>query len=166
MSGVKINGLENLDKVFAGWLTAVKQEAEAVAIDLGKRVFEKILYESPQYSGDFAANWNVSVDAPDTSFKELPRVLREPVGRGDEYAINYAKTHATWPSLSLGKTLVISNSAYHDEPYALKIETGEIEFRPINEGAEHVAARSVQFVANRYGHIGKRQLAALRKIGV
>ena len=166
MSGVKVDGLESLDKVFAGWVAAIKQETEVVALGLGKRVFEKLLYESPQYSGDFVGNWKVSVDAPNTSFKELPRVLKEPVGRGDEYAIGYAKSHTAWPNLTLGKTLFISNSAYHDEPYALKIETGEIEFRPINEGAEHVAARSVQFVANRYGHVGKRQLAALQKIGV
>ena len=177
--GVKVTNLSAFDAQVKAWFAAVEKAAAEAAVGLAKRVFDKVLIESPQYSGDFTANWQVSVDAPSTKF--TIGVLRpklhgyadsvgirgiEPFKRGDPEAIAYAQSHAIWPSIKLGQTIYLSNSANHDEDYAWKIEDGKIKFRMVNQGADHVGKRSLDFVAHRYPVINKSALAILRRVGV
>ena len=177
--GVKVTNLSAFDAQVEAWFAAVEKAAAEAAVGLAKRVFDKVLIESPQYSGDFAANWQVSVDAPSSRF--TVGVLKpklhgyadstgihglEPFKRGDPEAITYAKSHAVWPTIKLGQTIYLSNSANHDEDYAWKIEDGTIKFRPVTQGADHVGARSLNFVAHRYPVINKSALAILRRVGV
>ena len=172
-------GLDKFDAAVKGWLSDVEDAAAEAAVGLAKEVFDKVLAESPQSSADFVANWKVSLNQPDTSF--TIGVIRPSVkayansegireldlfGRGSPEGIEYAKSHAVWPKMKLGDKLFISNSASHDEDYALKIESGKVNFRPINSGAGHVAARSMSFVAHRYEAIGKSQFEILRRVGV
>lgn len=177
MSGVKVKdgSLAKFNESVQGWFSRVRTAAEGAAVGLGKEAFEQILETSPQYSGDFTANWKVSVGTPDTTFTidVIPSRVSspdddgirhsEPFKRGDGEAIAYAKSRAKWPVLKLGQKLFISNSANHDEPYAMKIENGEIKLRPVNKGADHVVRRSTQYVLNRYSRIDKVQLQALLK---
>ena len=176
---VAVKNLAGFDSVVQAWFAAVEEAAADAAVGIAKRVFDKVLIESPQYSGDFAANWKVSVNAPDTTFTIgviRPRVAKyadgdgikntKPFGRGDPEAIAYAKAHADWSKIKLGDVIYISNSASHEEDYAFKIEKGEIKFRPVNQGAGAVARRSLEFVAHRYPQIDRGQLAVLRRIGV
>lgn len=172
-----IQNLAEFENSVQSWFKAVRGAAEEAAVGLAKRVFDKVLIESPQSSGDFTANWKVSVGAPDTTFtigvikQRLSHADHEGIKwellykRGDPEAIAYAKSHANWQPIRLGQTIYISNSAEHDESYAMKIENGSINFRPANKGAEAVGRRSVAFVAGRYGVISKESLAVLTRVG-
>ena len=176
--GLEINGLDAFDRQVMAWFGAVEKATAQAAVGLARRVFDKVLIESPQYSGDFAANWQVSVGVPSTKFTVgviRPKIKAyadsdgirdfEPFKRGDPEAVAYAKSHAAWPELKLGQTIYISNSAEHDEPYAWAIENGKINFRPVNAGADAVARRSMAFVANRYPTITSSQFSVLRRLG-
>jgi len=169
----------------SAWINAVKDAAGDAAIGMAKIAFNHMLYISPQYSGDYAANWKVGFDRVDDSFdmnavspdhhgyrnsEGLAEVA--PYKRGDMPAINYAKGHASWDGFRLGQSIYLSNSAFHPdrdeggygviEPYAWKIENGEINFRPVNEGAAHIARRGASYVANRFKTIDAGKLALLR----
>ena len=54
--GVKVTNLSAFDAQVEAWFAAVEKAAAEAAVGLAKRVFDKVLIESPQYSGDFAAN--------------------------------------------------------------------------------------------------------------
>lgn len=177
MSVVSLSNLDKFDASVQLWFQNVKRAAEEVAVGLAKQVFDRVLIESPQYSGDFTANWKVSVGTPDKSFTIgviAPKLKHpdtegirhvDPFKRGDPEAIAYAKSHAHWQPINLGQKIFISNSADHDQPYAMLIEEGAIKFRPVNRGADYVGRRSVEHVSNRYRQIGAGQLAILRRIG-
>lgn len=172
-------GLEAFDATVRGWFEAVEDVAAEAAVGLAKDVFDKVLDESPQSSADFVANWRVSLNVPDPTF--TLGVIKPPVkpyandvgihedalfGKGSPEGIAYAKSHAVWPKMKLGDKIFISNSASHDEDYAMKIEDGKVKFRPINQGSDHVAARSLNFVAHRYPTINKASLKNLIGLGV
>ena len=129
-------------------------------------MFGQILQGSPQYSGDFAASWRVSYHSVDYTYENdlfIHDVIETgPFQRGSRKPIDHAKGRAQWPKLGLGSHIYLSNSAAHEEPYAWKIESGAIHFRPVNEGADHVVARTVTYVGNLYKTISAPQLANLR----
>ena len=176
MSAVKVNNLNEVNATVLAWFGAVKAAAEEAAVGMAKVAFEQILKEGPQYSGDFVANTKVSFGTVDASF--TPNALgwrREhrfgPANpaenlafkRGDTPAIDYAMSRANWAGFKLGQPIFITSNAVHDsEPYAIKIETGQIAFRPVNEGADHVYRNAYNFVASRYGTIGFGELNQLR----
>ena len=74
----------------------------------------------------------------------------------------------------LGQSIFVSNSTvskssdprYSDVNLAWQIEQGYIQFRPVNEGADHVGTKSLNFVAHRFQNINKASLAILRRVGV
>lgn len=177
---VALKGIGKFDAAVKAWFASVETASAAVAVGLARRVFDKVLIESPQYSGDFAANWKVTIDAPaPASAFNADAVAKKrhgypdatgiheftPFKRGDPEAIAYAKAHATWASIKLGQSIFISNSAEHDELYAWQIEHGIINFRPVNVGAGAVGRRSVAFVGHRFPVIGKSQFEILRRVG-
>lgn len=172
---VVLKGLGEFDASVQGWFKAVSGAFAEAAQGLAKETLNIVLEESPQFSGDFTANWKVSVGAPDTSFTIgviRPRVAQYPDSdgllnvvpfkRGDREAIDYAKRHAAWETIKLGQHIFLSNSANHDENYAWKIEDGSIKFRSVNSGAEAVARRSARMVLAKYASIGASELATLR----
>lgn len=172
---LKVTNLPAFNAQVTSWFDSVAKATEEAAVGLAKEVFETVLEESPQFSGDFTANWKVSVDAPAPVSSFIPgAVTKVEVGaygmasitafkRGDPEAIEFAKTHAAWQTIKLGQRIFISNSAHHDEDYAWKIEDGSIKFRPVNAGAGAVAKRSVAMVIAKYKTIGASELASLRR---
>lgn len=161
-----------------------RQMAQEAAVGLAEQALNRILVEGPQFSGDFTANWRVGIGTPFNRFEYDALHFRkreavaedtggsvEPYKKGDMPAIQYAMKNAaprlahmkTWP---LGNTIYLTNDAYHDQPYNWMIEKGQIDFRPENPNADRVVQRAAFFVRNRFKHIGKPQLAALRKVGV
>lgn len=175
---VALKGIGKFDAAVKAWFASVETASAAVAVGLARRVFDKVLIESPQYSGDFAANWKVTIDAPASDFNAdaVDKKRRgypdatginefTPFKRGDPEAIAYAKAHAAWTPIKLGQSIFISNSAEHDEKYAWQIEHGIIKFRPVNAGAGAVGRRSVAFVGHRFPVIGKSQFEILRRVG-
>lgn len=184
MSGVKVTpeSLAKFDGQVKGWLNSVRAAAEEAAVGLAKEAFNHILHVSPQFSGDFVANWKVGVNEEDTSFKMNALGNKytaakgfdglgafQAMSRGSLEAINYAKSTAVWRKIKLGDRIFLSNSAHHFsgaggelDMYAWKIEDGLINLRPINAGADHVARRGAANAAQRFGRIGASQLAYLR----
>ena len=169
--GVKVNNLPAFDAKVMAWFAAVEKATAKVAVTLANRVFDNILINSPQFSGDFAANWKIAFDGSiDYTFDAgvIPEFdPSRPFQRGSQAAIQHAYRNVTWPSdFQLGKTITISNSAKHDEPYAWKIENGTIQFRPENMGASRVAQNAVERISRRYGEIDKSKFAFLKGLGV
>lgn len=141
--------VDTLDK----WLEDVEALATKVAKGLAATTLHNVLNFSVQYSGDFAANWNYSINSIDTTFtpgavvgpdniskykfgKEPNEgsfqalISREMSGSLDE-APQFAlrRNRGKDNSFKLGDTIYISNSAKHDDAYAVGIETGTIHLK-------------------------------------
>ena len=172
-------GLNELNAAVRGWFDAVEKAAEDAAVGLATKVFEKALAESPQYSGSYAGNWKLSYGSIDTSFEFDPLGTKGsgPIyQRGSGPAQGYAHAHGMKSpgGFKLGQSIFVSNSTvskssdprYSDVNLAWQIEQGYIRFRPVNEGADHVGAKSLNFVAHRFQNINKASLAILRRVGV
>ena len=174
MASLSVKNLGAFKAATAKWLADARQAAEEARVGLAKRVFEKILYISPQYSGDFVANWNVSYGTPDYRFDadlfpghKYPSE-ETPFKRGDQTAIHYAQHNANWAAVPLDTAIYLTNAAVHkddegnEEEYGWMIEAGTIRLRPVNAGAVHVMARAKKEMANRYAHITPSELKTLR----
>ncbi len=172
-------GLEQFDASVKTWFGNVRQAAQEAAVGLAEVALQHIVEQSPQYTGDFVAGWEVGFNTPPTIWRP-PKILNqkmikagvvEPFQKGDEVAIEYALNKAQ-PRFAaakhepLGTAIYHSNSAHHDENYAWKIENGEIDLRPVNQNADRVVQRGALFTRNRFKHIGAPQLAVLRSLGV
>lgn len=158
-------GLDKFNADVQAWFSAVEDAAAEAAVGLAQEAFEQILETGPQNSGDFVANTNVSVGAPDFSFEPaaVPTPNATLFQMGDPAAQAKARAKAQWATPALGTSVFIASNATHDEPYSVKIEQGLISLRPANAGADHIYARATAHVQHRYAHIGKAQLADLRK---
>ncbi len=173
-----LEGLEKFDADVGAWFGAVERATQDAAAGLAFVALQRVLEESPQYTGDFVSGWEVGFNTPPNIWRPAQILTHkmidsgvEPYQKGDEPAISRAENKA-WPRLSaakvepLGTNIYLSNSAVHDEPYAWKIERGEIDFRSVNPNADRVAERGVMFTRNRFKHIGRSQLTILRSLGV
>lgn len=174
-----LEGLESFDSTVNAWFGAVKVAAQEVAVGLATVALNRVLDESPQYTGDFVSGWEVSFNTSTNMWRPAKLINRamieagivDPYQKGDENAIGYALSKASArlssaKSQPLGTSIYLSNSAKHDTSYAWDIELGQIDFRSVNPNADRVAARGVLFTRNRFKHIGKPELAVLRSIGV
>lgn len=145
------------------WLQQFQTQTEAQIKGLAIVMFKKVLEYSPQYSGDFAANWRISLNnvdqtPPEWTAKELLTNLPasttyfdSPFKAGSRPAINVAlgTNSRKLDNFKLGDTVFISNNSYHDEPYAWLIEGNKIKFRPGNAGG--TVARAFEYMTNKYG---------------
>lgn len=177
---VSLKDFPEFDAKVQGWFRAVEKASAEVAVGLAKTAFNHILYNAPQFSGDFVANIKVGVGHIDSTFKidALPHQygvgdygsysMLDPFGRGDTEAIGHAKGNAAgeWGKMALGQSIFISSTAVHDEPYTWLIEDGKIKFREVNTGASAVFRRGFSYVKNRYSTIGISQFNVLRRVGV
>lgn len=131
----------------SAWEASAVAELEAVATGYIAEAFRYLVSNSAQGSGDFAANWNYSLNRPDYSFTRdavdggrvrdiVSFVLQDRV-MGHPLAVNYAIDHAkaAQAQFKLGDRVYFTNVATHDEQYAWKIEDNKISFRAGNEGA-------------------------------
>jgi hypothetical protein len=148
---VKVEGtgkfFEDIDK----WIHQVEQISEGVVRGLAIQSFNFIVENSAQYSGDFAANWNLSVGQPDYQFTDgVLTNLRgyELITRiaGDSEAVELAKGRArsVLGSIKFGSSVYITNTAGNEEDYAWKIENGTVNFRDGNQG--HTVERAMDLL--------------------
>lgn len=166
----------NIDKVFAEidqWFKDVEEEVEKVAIGLSYIALGRALYWSPQYSGDFAANWKLYVGQyqqewvegrwPDKSFPS-----EDPYQRLDDTAMDFAiaanEGRVTTANFRLGQTIWLANSSQHDggDLYAWKIEDGLIKLRPQNYGGDFPLRRTRNYIKSEFGRITKSNVEFLR----
>jgi hypothetical protein len=114
------------------------------------RVFYDLVYNTPQWSGDLAANWNYSVALPDGTYRPIYRKAlswasspagdrMEPLQRGDMAAVWAAMGRAEdSPSPRYDQKVYFTNNT----PIAPDVETNSIYIRPINlvNGAVQMAS--------------------------
>ena len=173
---IKVTNLASFDASVQRWFKAVEDAAAEAAVGLAHEAFEQILETSPQYSGDFVANWQVSKSPVAGAFvANAVGGYKEGVGGanklnplfhiGSTPAMVYARSKANWPKIKLGESIYLHNNAEHSAPYAKRIEDGYVKLRDINEGASHVVRRAISMVAFNFHNIGPVQLAGLRKFG-
>lgn len=173
-------GLDQFSAQINAWMLRVGQATQQAASGMAGLALQEIVKESPQYSGDFVSGWEVSFNGPAYIWRPAKLYTQDdaPFQKGDEPAMDHALRKAA-PNLAraamagsaqrgygTGVSIYLSNSAKHDEPYAWKIEKGEIDFRPVNPDADHVVARAAGVVGRRYRTIGKGQLEFLRSVKV
>jgi hypothetical protein len=147
MIQVSVSNIGRVRMDFNNWLILVKEEETQRLRTESTRALHWLTRHSPQYSGDFAANWKVAVNEVDTSFEvgAVSQGLSEDnlYHQGSTPAIRHA-TQEGLPviySAHLGDAVTISNSAIHDRPYAWKIESDQILFRPENVEGGRVIGR-------------------------
>jgi len=131
----------------SAWEVAAVAEIEAVAVGYIAEAFRYLVSNSAQSTGDFAANWNYSLNAPDYSFtrdavdgggvREIVSFVLQDRIMGHPLAVNYAidRAKAVQAQFRLGDKVFFTNTATHDEQYAWKVEGNKINFRAGNEGA-------------------------------
>lgn len=164
---IKVTNLAEFDAEVQRWFNAFEKAAAEAAVGLAKAAFKQILETSPQYSGDFVANWKVQINGVTPSFTSnaVGGLDREvPFQVGDRPAINKALSNAKWPRIKLGDSIYLHNTAFHDSYYAWKIENNQINFRPVNEDAHHVVTRALYATAFMNDRLTPQRLAILRGI--
>ena len=174
---LSVSNLAEVNGTVKKWFGAVEDAARDAVVGLAKEVLDNALINSPQYSGDYTASWRVSPGVIDYTYEQdaISGAARwnqgaggpEPFGRGDQKAIDFALTHnaAVWPTIKLGGTVYITNSAQHEDAYAWKIENNEITFRTPNMGAYRVVQNAVEKIARRHPTITKAQLNSWKALG-
>lgn len=171
---LKITNRSAFDVQIRNWTKGVRGAAEGVTKGLAMVMLKHILQHGPQYTGDFVANWNVSIGSPDYSFNGTnPNTLyggryektRAPHKEGDPEAINKALSSVPpMTGFKLGQTIWLANGAFHDESYAMLIEEERITFRPENPSGGRLVMKALQMVNSRYNRIGLAQAMALSKV--
>lgn len=137
---LEIGGIDEFIAELENWVGECRVLTSQVARGIAAHGLTFVLDHSAQFSGDFAANWNLSVGAPNYAFTENP-FSRKPDSvtsrvMGDPEAIQYAKARAqgVLDRAVAGDDIYISNGAVHEEPYAWLIEDNQIKFRSGNSG--------------------------------
>lgn len=168
---LKVTNLDAVERDIDRWLEQVEQQVEHIAKAIAIESLIHGAYNSPQYSGDFVANWKLSVNQPDRTFTEgiFPEKgfpAKHPFIRGDSPAIAYAMGQAQGrlDGFKLGDTIWLANSAVHHDLYAWKIENNRIKFRIGNIGAP--LQHTFDYLRARYGVINKGNLGGLMGVSV
>lgn len=149
------------------WIAAVRRASEVAAMNMAQKALENVVTHGPQYSGQFVASWNLSINQPDYTARQPTSRLDgdsvEPYKEGDPNAINIALAAnvGKLAGFKLGQKIYLSNSVEHDEPYSVLIEHNQINFRPVNPSGGRTMARAFDYLVHRYSSIGKSQLAEL-----
>lgn len=172
MMSIKIKNLDKFSEQLSHWTDKVEEQVMDTANGITVELFNTLLQESPQYSGDFVGNWQYQINGITPTFREI-NLLEEtrkweesgPYKRGSMPAITYAKAmnKGRDHTYQFGDTFYLHNSATHNEPYALKIEEGTINFRYEVGNSGQVVARSMAAVAPKYTTVGAGQARRLKR---
>jgi hypothetical protein len=167
----------NLAEIFTGiddWLDTVEGLAEGAFRGMAVQAFKYVVNGTPEWTGNAAASWRLTVGAPatggaETPFKDLELggspLNPEPFSkvRPNHSAIHYAYSiaKAEVPFIRLGADVYITNNA----PYALEVEQnvrardGKAFLRQVNLPVEMINAAQDKLSA--LGLLGTTKLLAL-----
>lgn len=121
--------ITNLDEFCRGLIAAV----DAIEADWSAKyrywvmeLFQEILEGSPQWSGNFAANWNVSKGAFSSAYAPFNEGEKDARFRGHYDAVfqAQARSKATLDSLTLRDQVFINNLT----PYGVNVARNELEY--------------------------------------
>lgn len=160
---LKVVNRGQFDSQCAAWLGAVRAGAERAVVKMMKDAQKHATQISPVYSGDFASNWNVSYGQPDTTFissqGDYMRVDSSLNAHPLTSSAGVGLGNFNMSGFKLGQTAYLTNAAEHDEPYAWKIEKGQINFRPVNQGKDRVAGKTFTHLEINYKTITRGHMA-------
>lgn len=140
-------------------IKALVEKKKAAAEDIASKHIQKICYRllddaataSPQWSGDYASNWNiVSGRKPryDPYLKVIPwqNLIGEERARGDEIAVQLAIDRSYEPisKLRWNAKIRLVNTA----PIAEELEAMEVNLRPVNRLTPDVSV--ISFLKMKY----------------
>jgi hypothetical protein len=139
------------------WEKDATETVTAVARGYAAEAYHNLLDWSPQYSGDFTANWVYELNGITPSFRPGLVPSQEPtlaqheknsyldpraigvsawiMGAPEAIAVAIERNAGKDEAFKLGDMVYMHNSAAHDEPYAMLIQENAIKFRPGNTGA-------------------------------
>lgn len=151
--------IKNLAQVIAqldAWIASAERLAENVAKGLAAESFKMLLDHSPQYSGDFVANWNVSIGNIDASFTQFQdpaitstfKVYQNRSAPAMQAAI--LRNAGKLATFKLGEAIFISNGSSHDQAYAPMVEDDSITWRPGTSNIGRPIAITAGFVHQAY----------------
>lgn len=154
---IDIKNVGEVSATIDKWLEEVEKMATKFCRGVTVQIFEQILVNSVQYSGDFAGNWKYELNSitpefkPGVAFTELEKTrVTWTQGKGDEksgffsafmgidegggdpgVAVGYSLRSARGKdnAFKLGDTVYLHNSSVHDDAYAPGIETGTTKLR-------------------------------------
>lgn len=123
-----------------------------------RQVFTELVNGTPQWSGDLAANWNFSVNAPDYSYTETPMKGQaaelhsrfEPRHAGDQEAVrmSLARMEAVIDKVSWRDRVHFTNAT----PIAEAVENQTIYIRPVNL-LESGGVAMLSHIRYKYGYL-------------
>lgn len=168
------------------WLEETEKELDQAFRGFCVGAFHKVAMETPQWSGNAASNWKLSIGSPDTSVStELlqantpaaNRVTRADQGAyfgygfgpplysaGDPYAVQVAaaRNRGRDTLIKLGSTVYISNSSesLSGQSYIAMLEANPNNFlRAVNEPGHMVERTAVEM--NNLNFVGEREFYEL-----
>ena len=134
-----IRGLAAVERQVKKWMDQVEQDAQETARGLSVDLLNRMIENSPQWTGDFASNWRYSINSVDYTYDEgdvppKPGAIVEPWKQFDQPAVQLGKAKNRGKDLKfkLGDDVYISNSSTHDEPYAQGVFDGSVKLRDVN----------------------------------
>ena len=150
----RIVNIEQVNSTIDKWLATVDEMAVEFCKGFSIQVFAGVVQHSVQYSGDFAANWKYELNTITPKFqagaasseyektkllwthgkdkRPFKEVFQGIDGFGDTtvaQAYAFRANRGADEGFKLGDTIFIHNSAVHDEPYAVGIESGTVSKR-------------------------------------
>lgn len=173
--------VENLAETFREldlWVEACENLAEHTYRGLAASAFKYVVLGTPEWSGNLAASWRLTVGGPASGYSPSPfksageelgglLINKEPFSKlsPNPAAINYSYSVAgqELPFVRLGADVFITNTA----PYAAEVEAnakagnGRAFLRPINLPAEMTFAAADKF--NDLGDLSEVMAFALAK---
>lgn len=137
---LRVKNLARVMEQAERFLARAEREATEAARGLAAELANRMIENSPQWSGDFASNWRFSVNSVDYSHDEgdvPPKSgsIPEPWQQFSRPAVQMgkAKIRGMDASFKLGDTIFISNSSSHGgETYAGDIFSGKVRLREVN----------------------------------
>lgn len=103
------------------------------------RIFQELVEDTPQWSGDLAANWNYSVNQPDYSYSRIPNKTGDDV-RVDWHLQNqgvFERGHPNAVMTAMSKFATVPQPSWRDVVYfanatPIAPDLPTIKIRPVN----------------------------------
>lgn len=168
-AALKVNNLSEFNSALDSALAAMEREVTHALRGFTVTVFRELVENSPQWSGNLAANWNIGINSESTEYTELSDKTGswyghsdqqhhgdfQPFVRGAPYAVGVAigKNLPRTRAIGLRDTVFINNNTpYLDHVEADESDEGKSPYiRPENKIDGVVALR--EYVRAKYATI-------------
>lgn len=140
---LELKGLESFRRGLRAAIAEIEQKVSFRYAAWTLRVFEDLVENTPQWSGDTAANWRYSVGTPDGTYqptlgktaywdtenRHAPWNRPDPLKRGDPFATAQAIERAqSGPTPNWRQPVFFTNNT----PIAPDLESNSVYIRPVN----------------------------------